>query len=105
MLRSKGRVTRSKIAIEESSGNIFADIGPPNPDERLAKAALAIRITEVIRARRLTQGQTARMLETDQATISHLLLGQLSGFSAERLTHFFDLLVRHCCSKGTTVRV
>jgi hypothetical protein len=36
------------------SGNVFADIGLPNPEERLAKADLAIRISEAIRARRLT---------------------------------------------------
>jgi hypothetical protein len=50
-----------KIEIEESSGNVFADIGLPNPEERIAKADLAIRIAETIRARRLTQ--TARSAE------------------------------------------
>ena len=31
-----------KIQVEESSGNVFADIGLPNPEERLAKAELAV---------------------------------------------------------------
>jgi hypothetical protein len=44
-----------KIGVEEGSGNVFADIGLPNPEERLAKADLAIRISEAIRSRR---GQT-----------------------------------------------
>ena len=39
------------IHVEESSGNVFADIGLPKPEERLAKADLAIRIAETIRAR------------------------------------------------------
>jgi len=83
-----------KIQVEEGSGNIFADIGLPNPEERLAKADLAIRITEAIRARRLTQTQAARILNIDQPKISRLLRGHLSGFSAERLMHFLTLLGR-----------
>jgi len=33
-----------KITVEDGSGNVFTDIGLPNPEERLAKAHLAIRI-------------------------------------------------------------
>ena len=82
------------IRVEESSGNVFADIGLPNPEERLAKAALAIRIASAIRARRLTQSQAARILKIDQPKISRLLRGQLSGFSTERLMLFLTLLGR-----------
>jgi hypothetical protein len=49
----------NRIEVEEGSGNVFADIGLPNPEERLAKADLAIRIDEAIRARRLTQSRAA----------------------------------------------
>jgi predicted XRE-type DNA-binding protein len=83
-----------KIQVEEGSGNVFADIGLPNPEERLAKADLAIRISEAIRARRLTQTRAARLLKIDQPKISRILRGQLSGFSTERLMHFLTLLGR-----------
>jgi len=83
-----------KIQVEEGSGNVFADIGLPNPEQRLAKAGLAIRISEAIRARRLTQARAARLLKIDQPKISRLLRGQLSGFSTERLMHFLTLLGR-----------
>ena len=83
-----------KIEVEQGSGNVFADIGLPNPEERLAKADLAIRISEAIRARRLTQTCAAHILKIDQPKISRLLRGQLSGFSAERLMHFLTLLGR-----------
>jgi len=83
-----------RIEIEEGSGNVFADVGLPNPEERLAKADLAIRIAETIRARRLTQTRTAHILKIDQPKISRLLRGQLSGFSTERLMHFLTLLGR-----------
>ena len=51
-----------RIEVEEGSGNVFADIGLPNPEERLAKADLAIRIGEAIRARRLTQTRAAHIV-------------------------------------------
>jgi predicted XRE-type DNA-binding protein len=82
------------IDVVEGSGNVFADIGLPNPDERLAKAELAIRISSTIRARRLTQARAARMLKIDQPKVSRLLRGRLSGFSTERLMHFLTLLGR-----------
>src|ERR1700730_4117889 len=79
------------INVERGSGNVFADLGLPNPEERLAKADLAIRIAGVIRARRLTQASAARILKIDQPKISRLLL---SGFSSERLMQFLTLLGR-----------
>ena len=82
------------IEVEEGSGNVFADLGLPNPEERIAKAGLAFRIAGVIRARRLTQASAARILGIDQPKISRLLRGQLSGFSTERLMEFLTLLGR-----------
>jgi predicted XRE-type DNA-binding protein len=82
------------IEVQEGSGNVFADLGLPNPEERLAKAGLAFRIAGVIRARRLTQATAARILKIDQPKISRLLRGQLSGFSTERLMQFLTLLGR-----------
>jgi predicted XRE-type DNA-binding protein len=80
--------------VEKGAGNVSADIGLPNPEERLAKAGLAIRIASAIRSRRLTQARAARVLRIDQPKVSRLLRGQLSGFSAERLMHFLTLLGR-----------
>jgi len=102
---------RKKILVEAGSGNVFAEIGLPNPEERLAKADLAIRIAETIRARRLTQSPAAHLLRIDQPSISRLLRGQFSGFSTERLMHFLTLLgrdvthkVRHNCPRAPRAR-
>lgn len=75
-----------------SSGNVFADLGLPNPEERLAKAELAHKISVLVSDRGLTQVQTAKLLGVDQPKISALLRGQLSGFSLERLMRFLLLL-------------
>ena len=75
-----------------SSGNVFADIGLPKPEEALAKAELAQRIIVILRERHLTQVRAAEILGIDQPKISALSSGQLSGFSIERLMRFLMLL-------------
>ena len=77
-----------------SSGNVFADLGLPQPDELLAKAALAHQIASIARHRHLTQTETARLLGTSQPKISDLFAGRLAGFSMERLIRFLNSLDR-----------
>jgi predicted XRE-type DNA-binding protein len=77
-----------------SSGNVFADLGLPKPDDLLAKAELAAKIIAEIQRRRLTQSQASQILGIDQPKISALKQGKLSGFSIERLMRFLLLLGR-----------
>jgi len=74
-----------------SSGNVFADLGVPNPEEALAKAELAHKITVLIRERGLTQAKAAKLLGIDQPKVSLLIRGRLTGFSLERLMRFLLL--------------
>lgn len=73
------------IANEPSSGNVFADLGLAEPEERLAKAALAHKIAQIISKRHLTQAEAAKILKLDQPKISAIMSGRLSGFSLERM--------------------
>ena len=77
---------------EISSGNVFADLGLPNPEERLAKAELALQINRLIKQKKLTQIEAAKLLDIDQPKVSQLAQGKLSGFSLERLFKFLNLL-------------
>lgn len=77
---------------EISSGNVFADLSLPNPEERLAKANLAIQVNTIIKAKKLTQAAAAELLGIDQPKISALSTGKLSGFSLERLFRFLNIL-------------
>lgn len=80
--------------IEEGSGNVFADLGLPNPDELLTKAKLMSAINQIIEERTLTQAQAAQLLGIDQPKISALSHGRISGFSVERLFRFLNKLDR-----------
>lgn len=82
------------IDVETSSGNVFADLGLPNPDELLFKAELARRITEIINKRHLTQIEAAEVLGIDQPKVSALMKGRLSGFSTDRLLRLLTALGR-----------
>jgi predicted XRE-type DNA-binding protein len=75
-----------------SSGNVFADAGRPDADERLARARLMRRITMLIRERGLTQREASALLGVPQPHISLLLRGRMSSFSLERLLHMLTAL-------------
>ena len=85
-------MSKRKIEFERSSGNIFADLGLPDAQDRLAKAELAREIGAVLTRKGLSQSDAARLLGVDQPKVSALLRGRLSGFSLERLIRFLNLL-------------
>ncbi len=81
-----------KIKMTKSSGNIFADLGVKNAEERLAKAKLALTINQIISKRKLTQVAAGKILKINQPKISALANGRLAGFSIERLIDFLNKL-------------
>jgi len=86
---------KAKIeTVETSSGNVFADLGFHNAEERLSKAKLANKIAQLIEKKGWTQTQTAERTALDQQKVSRLLRGQLSGFSADRLLAILNRLGR-----------
>jgi predicted XRE-type DNA-binding protein len=83
-----------KSDIIKGSGNVFADLRVTNPEETLAKAELVRRISEIIDQRGLKQSEAAEVLGIDQAKVSALVRGRLSGFSTDRLFRFLNALGR-----------
>jgi len=83
---------KTSIDITDSSGNVFADVGLPAPEECLAKAQLALQINRLIEKKGLNQTDAAKLLGIDQPKISALNRGRLAGFSIERLFRFLTIL-------------
>ena len=79
------RPSPNREKVEISGGNVFADLGFEDSEERLLKAKLASKIAQLIEQKGWTQAQTATRTALDQPKVSRLLRGQLSGFSADRL--------------------
>jgi len=82
---AKQRPGLNRVSVTPSSGNVFADLGVPQPEEELAKADLAIHLRDAIKRRRLTQTAAGRRMGLDQPKVSALMNGRLTGFSSERL--------------------
>jgi predicted XRE-type DNA-binding protein len=99
-------------AFESGSGNVFADLGLPDPEEALAKAGLAQAIAETIERRGLTQDEAAKLMGLDQPKVSAIVRGRLSGFTQDRLTRCVlalgndvEITIRHQESPGETGRL
>jgi predicted XRE-type DNA-binding protein len=82
----------ARIPVTPGSGNVFADMGLPQPEEELTKAQLASHIRHIIRRRRLTQVAAAALMAIDQPKVSALLNGRLANFSSERLMRLLTAL-------------
>ncbi|MBI6798114.1 helix-turn-helix domain-containing protein [Pseudomonas syringae] len=82
------------IEIEESSGNVYADIGQPDAREMLVKAQLATKIGGIIKARHLTQIQAAEILAMPQPKVSEMLRGKFRGISEAKMMECLSRLGR-----------
>lgn len=78
--------------VKRSSGNVFADLEVTKPAEALAKAELARQIANIIKEKGITQTKAGEILGIDQAKVSALSRGRLSGFSTDRLFRFLNAL-------------
>jgi len=80
---------RKKIIDNETvyvgTGNVFADLGLPNPEEHLLKAKLMHAINTDIAKRNITQEEAANLLGLKQPELSRIANGHSAGFSVERL--------------------
>jgi len=87
------------------SGNVFADAGLPDADERLARARLMRRVTQLIAERNLSGRDVAALTGVPWPRISLLPRGRVTRVwvclmcrpSKSRQSKFPYL---HCCSKS-----
>ncbi len=90
--QSAEMMNESEDAITRGTGNVFADLGYADADERQTKLRLAHAINGVVARRRLTQAAAATKLGVNQPKISALARYKLEGFSVERLMTFLTAL-------------
>jgi predicted XRE-type DNA-binding protein len=94
---------------EESSGNVFADLGFPHSEQELVKAKLTMQIYRLLKDRGLTQADAAKLLGTTQPQVSALMRCRPVSVSVGRLIEFLTILGQDVevtvkpasrCSKG-----
>jgi predicted XRE-type DNA-binding protein len=76
----------------EGSGNVFADLGLPNPEQELVKAQLTLQIHSILRDSNMTQAEIAKILGVRQPQVSLLMRNRAGSFSVGRLMEFLTAL-------------
>src|SRR3954470_21375505 len=95
-LKSRGWITRPVMArasvskakardISRGSGNVFADLGFPDAEERQTRLRLAYALNAILDEQQLAQAGAAARLGLNQPKVSALRNYKLEGFSVERL--------------------
>jgi predicted XRE-type DNA-binding protein len=84
------------IPYENSSGNIFADMGfaPVEAAELTVKSTLIMTIGDTIKERELTQQEAAQLCGTDQPTLSKVLRGRMESVTLDKLAAWLNALGR-----------
>ena len=77
---------------EESSGNVFADLGFENADEMLMRGKIGIQVIRLLRQRSLKQREIAELLGIAQPEVSLLMKGEFQRFSEGKLLMFLKRL-------------
>jgi predicted XRE-type DNA-binding protein len=92
-MKSKTRKARSRASrVTEGSGNIFADLGLPNPEQELLKAQLTLQIYAILKDSGMTQVDIAKILGVQQPQVSLLMRNRAGNFSVGRLMEFLTAL-------------
>ena len=80
------------IAHQKGSGNVFADLGLPHPEEALAKARLMHFISKAIERRGWNQSEAAAELDVSQSDVSNIARGRGRTYSFEKLSEIVHKL-------------
>lgn len=80
--------------IVRGTGNVFANLGYPDAEERQTKLRLALALNTILDERSLNQANAAARLGVNQPKVSALRNYKLDGFSVERLMTLLTALDR-----------
>ncbi len=74
-----------KIEITRGGGNVFRDVGFPNPDVEQAKAMLSAEIIKVLNSRKLSVRKAQALTKVQAADFSRIRNADLKRFTIDRL--------------------
>ncbi|MCC5618603.1 XRE family transcriptional regulator [Nostoc sp. CHAB 5836] len=77
---------------EESSGNVFADLGLSNASELFTRGKIGIQVLHLLSQRNLKQREISELLGIPQPQVSYLIKGEFQRFSEGKLLIFLKRL-------------
>ncbi|MEH2199681.1 helix-turn-helix domain-containing protein [Nostoc sp.] len=81
-----------ETVFEESSGNVFTDLGLSNADELFTRGKIGIHVLRLLSQRNLKQREISELLGIPQPEVSHLMKGEFQRFSEGKLLIFLKRL-------------
>ena len=73
------------VAVESSSGNVFADLGLPDAEKLKIKSGLVIEISRAVKRLGLTQAEAGRRMGISQPKVSRMMRGEFANLSERKL--------------------
>jgi predicted XRE-type DNA-binding protein len=80
------------VGVTKGSGNVFADIGLPDPDHELLKAHLTLQIHRIMNERSLANAQVRKLLGIKAPQAAALMRNRPADFPVVRLMAFLTAL-------------
>ncbi|MEG4012593.1 MULTISPECIES: helix-turn-helix domain-containing protein [unclassified Microcoleus] len=77
---------------EESSGNVFSDLGLEDADELFTRGKIGIQVIRLLKQRNLKQHEISQILGIPQPEVSNLMNGEFQRFSEGKLLIFLKRL-------------
>jgi predicted XRE-type DNA-binding protein len=94
MKTGKKKTAKKRVRVSEGSGNVFADLGLPSPEQELLGAQLTLQIHDILKSSGMTQREIAAILGVQQPQVSLLMRNRAGSFSVGRLMEFLTALRR-----------
>lgn len=85
-------MSKERIEYEVSSGNVFKDLGFPNPEEEYMKVRFAAIIYDIITKRGFSKSEAAKILGISKNELSNLMKGRLADCCLDHLLSYLRKL-------------
>ena len=92
---SEERTMIQEPIFEESSGNVFSDLGLKDADKLFMRGKIGIQVIRILKQRNLKQREVSQLLSIPQPEVSHLMNGEFQRFSEGKLTAFAEATRRY----------
>ena len=79
------KLMTENVAVESSSGNVFADLGLPDAEKLKIKSGLVIEISRALKRLGLTQAEAGRRMGISQPKVSRMMRGEFANLSERKL--------------------
>ena len=77
---------------EESTGNVFADLGLDDAEELFTRGKIGIQVLRLLKQRKEKQREISKLLGIPQPEVSYLMRGEFQRFSEGKLLTFLKRL-------------